>query len=136
MAEAGETNDRLLSENRLLATMTLVLVLLVVGSLFFSSWDVTIGLILGGALSYLNYFWLKTSLRSLFEQVSNGKRTKFSASFYIFRYFVIALVVFLAATLRIASVAAMLVGLLSFAFAVLLEAAIQLYLAIVNREEN
>jgi hypothetical protein len=129
-------NDIVLSERRLLVTMSVVLILLVGASLFLADWDVTIGLILGGALSFLNYFWLKNSLSSLFEKVGTGRGGKFSASFYIIRYAVIAVVIFAAAQLHLASVAAMLVGLLSFAFAILLEAVIQLYLAIVNREES
>lgn len=129
-------NDVMLSERRLLATMTLILLAMVVTSLFLANWTVTIGLMLGGALSFLNYYWLKKSLHSLFEKVAEGTGGKFSASFYIIRYAVIAIVIFAAAQLGLASVAAMLVGLLSFAFAILLEAVIQLYLAIVNREEN
>ncbi|MDQ4120817.1 MAG: ATP synthase subunit I [Acidobacteriota bacterium] len=129
-------NDITFSEGRLLATMTVILFVMVAASLFLADWDVTIGLILGGALSFLNYFWLKSSLRSLFDKVAVRGGGKFSASFYIIRYAVIAVVILAAAQLRLASVAAMLVGLLSFAFAILLEAVIQLYLAIVNREEN
>jgi hypothetical protein len=129
-------NDVMLSERRLLVAMTGILILLVAASLFLWNFDVTIGLILGGALSYLNYFWLKKSLKSLLERAATGTGGKFSASFYIFRYAIIGVVIFVAAQLHLASVAAMLVGLLSFAFAILLEAIIQLYLAIVNREEN
>jgi hypothetical protein len=129
-------NDVMLSERRLLVTMTIILFVMVAASLFLANWDVIIGLILGGALSFLNYFWLKSSLRSLFEKVAAGDGGKFSASFYIIRYAVIAVVIFVAAQLHLASVAAMLVGLLSFAFAILLEAVIQLYLAIVNQEGN
>jgi hypothetical protein len=135
MSDLAE-NDVMLSERRLLALMTVILIAMVVTSLFLANWTVTIGLMLGGALSYLNYYWLKSSLRSLFEKVAQGTGGKFSASFYIIRYAVIGLVIFAAAQLGLASVAAMLVGLLSFAFAVLLEAIIQLYLSIVNREES
>ena len=129
-------NDVMLSEQRLLAMMTVILIAMVVTSLFLANWTVTTGLMLGGALSYLNYYWLKSSLRSLFEKVAQGTGGKFSASFYIIRYAVIAIVIFAAARLGLASVAAMLVGLLSFAFAILLEAVVQLYLSIVNREES
>ena len=129
-------NDVVLSETRLLATMCAVLIFFVAASLFLWNLDVTVGLILGGALSFLNYYWLKKSLRSLFDRVTDGTGGGFSASFYIFRYAVIGVVIAAAAKLHLASVAAMLVGLLSFAFAILLEAVIQLYLAIVNREEN
>jgi len=126
----------MLSERRLLVTMTVILIVMIAASLFLANWDVTIGLMLGGALSFLNYYWLKSSLRSLFEKVALGTGGKFSASFYIVRYVVIGIVIFAAARLGVASVAAMLVGLLSFAFAILLEAFIQLYLSIVNREES
>lgn len=135
MSELAE-NDIVLSEKRLLLMMTLILIVLVAASMFLANSDVTIGLFLGGCLSYLNYYWLKKSLQSMFGQITSGKGSNFSASFYIFRYAVIGAVIFLAASLHIASVAAMLVGLLSFAFAILLEAVIQLYIAIVNREGN
>lgn len=129
-------NDVMLSERRLLTTMSIVLFGMIAASLFFTDNDVTIGLSIGGALSFLNYFWLKNSLRSLFKNTAEGAGGGFSSSFYIIRYAVIGVIIFAAAHLRLASVAAMLVGLLSFAFAILLEAVIQLYIAIVNREEN
>ncbi|HZH33716.1 MAG TPA: ATP synthase subunit I [Pyrinomonadaceae bacterium] len=136
MEENAEPIEGKISEKRLLWITTVVLAALIGGSVFFASWRVTTGLLMGGALSFLNLYWLKKSLDSLFGKVASGSKSGFNASFYIFRYAVIAFVVFLAASLDVASVAAMLLGLLSFAFAILIEAIIQLYLTFVNREEN
>ncbi len=136
MSETAPQSAGNLSGKRLVGAMIVVSAALIGGSLLFATWRVTVGLALGCLLSFLNFYWLKVSLRSLFEQAASDTRAKFTASFYLLRYLVIAIVITIAAALNVASVAAMLVGLLSFAFAVLLEAIIQLYLVIINKEEN
>lgn len=113
-----------------------VLLVLTAGSLSFGNWRVTAGVLLGGSLSFLNLWWLNLSLTSLLGQAKEGVRPRFNVSLYLLRYITIALIITIAVTFRLVTVAATLVGLLSFAFAVLLEAVIQLYLVIVNREDN
>lgn len=125
-----------ISEKRLLFLTAVVLIALTLGSLSFGNWRVTTGVLLGGSLSFLNLWWLKLSLSSLLGQAQDGARPRFNASLYLLRYITIALIITIAVTFRLVTVAATLVGLLSFAFAVLLEAIIQLYLVIVNREDN
>jgi hypothetical protein len=126
-----------ISEKRLLWLTAAVLAALTVGSLSFGNWRVTTGVLLGGGLSFLNLWWLKLSLESLIGEAKEGYRPRFNASLYLLRYLTIALIVMVAVTFRLVTVAATLVGLLSFAFAVLLEAIIQLfYIVIVNREDN
>lgn len=125
-----------ISERRLLFLAALVIVFLAIGSFRFNDWRVTSGVILGGALSFLNLYWLKTSIKSLLGQAADGETAKFSSAFYVLRYLIIASVVAVAVILGFVSVAATIVGLLSFAFAILLESLIQLYFVIVNREED
>jgi hypothetical protein len=94
-------------------------------------------LLLGGALSYLNHHWLRTSLRAVFGRAAEaGKRPRLNAARYVLRYVLIALVVASAYALDLASIAATLVGLCSFVAAVMVEAFVQLYFAIRYREEN
>lgn len=136
MEEQAAKNEIHISQTRLLVSMAAFLVVLLVGSLFIAPWRVSVGLLLGGILSFLNFYWIKISLESVLNRAATEQKASFNASFYILRYAVIAIIIFIAAQFNIASVAATLLGLLSFAFAVLLEAIIQLYLTIVNREET
>lgn len=130
------TNNQTGMEKRLLFLTAIVLLFLAVGSLRFADWRITLGVLLGGALSFLNIYWLKTSVRSLFGANGNEPTARFSTSLFLLRYFIIASVVAAAAMFGLVSVAASIVGLLSFAFAILLEAFIQIYFVIVNREED
>ena len=127
-----------ISEKRLLWLTAIVLLFLTVGSLFrFGNWRVSLGVFLGGVLSFLNLYWLKLSLNALLGEASAGGRPRFNSALYVLRYLTIATIIAFAATFNLVSVAATLVGLLSFAFAILLEAIIQLfYIVIVNREDN
>ncbi len=133
MSDARRDN----TEKRLLFLTAIVLLLLGVGSLQLGNWRVTLGVCLGGALSFLNIYWLRISVKSLFVGIETDAPVQpFRASLFVFRYAMIAGIIGLAATLGLVSVAATLVGLLSFAFAILLEAFIQIYFIIVNREED
>ena len=109
---------------------------LTAGSLALGDWRVTTGVLLGGTLSLLNVYWLKLSLKSLLHKAAAGEKPRFNSALYILRYIIIAMIVGFAAALKLVAVAATIVGLLSFAFAVLIEALIQFYFVIVNREDT
>ena len=132
------SSKQLVSEKRLLFLTALVLSCLILGSLRFDDWRVTTGVIVGGLLSFLNLLWLKKSTSSLLAEATgdNDGANGFDSALYVLRYAIIAMIVALCAMFKLISVAAALVGLLSFAFAILLEAIIQFYFIIVNREED
>lgn len=123
-------------ERRLFRTMFVVVALAVIISAPLAPWRVTTGLLLGGVLSLFNHHWLRASLAAVFGKAEAGKRVKFSAARYVLRYFVIAAVVAAAYTLNIVSIVATLIGLCSFVAAAMLEAFMQIYFAIVHREET
>jgi hypothetical protein len=127
---------REISEKRLLVLTGVIILLLVVGSLWLEDWHVTFGIILGGVLSLLNVYWLRLSLKNLLSAAAAGSKPRFNAALYILRYLFIAVIVAFAAMLGLVSVAATLIGLLSFAFAILLEAIIQIIIIIFIREES
>jgi hypothetical protein len=93
-------------------------------------------LLLGGVLSLLNHHWLRSSLAAVFSTAESGRRVKIGAARYVLRYFVIATVVAAAYTLNLVSIVATLAGLCSFVPAAMMEAFMQIYFAIVNREET
>jgi hypothetical protein len=133
---ALRATDPVAMERRLFRTMCAAVAISVMVSLPLAPWRVTTGLLLGGILSLFNHHWLRSSLSAVFGGAESGRRVKISAARYVLRYFVIAAVVALAYTLNLVSIVATLVGLCSFVVAALAEAVMQIYFAIVNREET
>ena len=128
--------DPVAMERRLFRMMIVTVVVAVVASAPLAPWRVTTGLLLGGVLSLFNHHWLKSSLSAVFSTAESGKRVKIGAARYVLRYFVIAAVVASACTLNLVSIVATLVGLCSFVVAAMIEAFMQIYFAIRNREET
>lgn len=134
---AFERADPAAMQRRLFRTMCGTVAVAVIISLPFAPWRVTTGLLLGGLLSLFNYHWLRSSLAAVFGAAAeSGKRVKINAARYVLRYFVIAAVVAAAYTLDLVSIVATLLGLCSFVVAAMMEAFMQIYYAIVNREET
>jgi hypothetical protein len=133
---ALRATDPVAMERRLFRTMCLTVAVAVLISMLFEPWRVTTGLLLGGVLSLFNYHWLRTSLAAVFSIAGSGRKVKFNAARYVLRYFIIAGVVGLAYTLNLVAIVATLLGLCSFVVAAMVEAFMQIYFAIVNREET
>ena len=124
-------------ERRLVRGMIVSVALAVLVSAALAPWRVTTGLMLGGALSFFNHHWLRTSLRAVFGGAAQiGRRPKLGAARYVLRYFVIAVVVASGYMFNLISIAATLAGMCAFAAAIMIEAFTQLYFAIRYREEN
>ena len=130
---AGEATGAL--EMRLFRVMIASVVLAVIGSTVFLPWRVTTGLMLGGTLSLLNYYWLRTSVTAVFN-VSATERPRVKASRYVIRYFVVAGAAFAAYELRLVSLVALFAGLSAFVPALFFEASRQFYFAVIRREES
>src|SRR5258708_33320134 len=93
-------------ESRIFRAMIASLALAVIGSTMLLRWRVTAGLMLGGALSLLNYHWLRTSVVAFFDVGPTG-RPRVRMSRYVIRYFVVTAAAFAAYELRLVSLAAM-----------------------------
>lgn len=133
---ALERADPAAMERRLFRTMCGTVALAVIVSLPLAPWRTTTGLLLGGILSLFNHHWLRSSLAAIFGKAESGRRLKINAARYVLRYFVIAAVVAVAYALNLVSIVATLLGLCSFVVAAMLEAFMQIYFAIVKREET
>ena len=130
-------SDPAVVERRLFRTMCGTVAISVIVSLPLAPWRTTTGLLLGGILSLFNHHWLRSSLSAVFGAAAeSGRRVKINAARYVLRYFVIAAVVAAAYTLGLVSIVATLLGLCSFVVAAMMEAFMQIYFAIVNREET
>jgi len=121
--------------SRVFRTMILTTALAMLGSVFFTSVQVTSGLLIGGLLALLNHRWLQTSISAAFGVLVNGETPRVTLTKYIIRYFVVGMVVFVAYTFGIASFPAMIAGLCTFVVALFVEAIREMYFAITHREE-
>lgn len=122
-------------EMRVFRVMIVTVVLAVIASTVLAPWRVTLGLMLGGVLSLLNYHWLRTSVAAVFN-VGQTERPRVKISRYIIRYFVVGVAVFAAYQLQVISLPATIAGLSSFVPALFVEAFRQFYFAIIHREES
>jgi hypothetical protein len=123
-------------QRRLFQMMCWAVAISVAVSLPLAQWRVTTGLLLGGVLSLFNHHWLRTSLAAVFDTAESGRRVKIRASRYVLRYFVLAAIISVAYAFDLVSIVATLVGLCSFVVAAMVEAFMQIYFALLNREEN
>jgi len=117
-----------ISHRRILWTMGLVAVVASVAGFIFVSWHFGLGVILGGFLSLVNYYWLKVSLKRLFDNaIARGEKPRFLAIRYFGRYLTlggILAIVFLTETIPVVAV---ILGLSSFALAIVIEGSIRLF---------
>jgi len=92
----------------------------IAGFTLFSA-GVGLGVLVGGALAAVNYFWQKHSLKAIFDRAFLGKKTRFLALRYIFRYVVLGAAMTLIYFTETVSIFAVIFGLASFAIAVVIE---------------
>lgn len=122
------TNAPPISHRRILWTMAAVAVLGGIAGVIFISWQFGLGVVFGGVLSFVNYYWLKVSLKRIFDRaVAHGEKPKFLAVRYFSRYLTlgaILAVVFLTETIPIIAV---ILGLASFGLAIMIEGFIRLF---------
>ena len=93
------------------------------------------GVLFGGALCAINYYWLNSSLKNLFAAVTAGGSPGFTAARYIGRYLTLGAILIVVFLTQIVSFVAVIAGLLSFAAAIVIEGLIRLFLAIYKKKE-
>ena len=127
-------------ETRMLRTMIVTIIAAVAIAAAIAPWRVTTGLLLGGALSILNYRWLHSSATAIINlnigSPAGSPAPRAHSIRYVLRYAIVAAAVFAAYQLNLVSLAATIVGLCSFVPALMLEAFRQFYFIIIHREES
>ena len=126
-SEIDKDNFKQLSHIRILWIMGLVAFLGAVCGVIFESLIFGIGVLLGGFLSFVNYYWLKQTLKSIFSVAESGVKPKLFAGSYILRYMIFALVLALIYLSNTVSIIAVIAGLSSFAIAVMLEGVLRIF---------
>ena len=123
-------------DGRVFRTMAGAVGFAVIISAPFASWRITVGLLLGGVLSLLNHYWMRTSISAGFDlALGQGTKPQIKLAQYVLRYFVVGTIVFAVYQLNVVSLPATLAGLCSFVAALFGEAIREFYFAIIHREE-
>ena len=116
-----------LSHRRILAAMAATVVIGTLASFIFGSANFGFGFLIGGILSLINYYWLKKSLRGIFENAISGAKPRFLATKYFTRYAAFGVVLAIVYLTKLIPVVAVLLGLASFALAIIIEATARLF---------
>jgi hypothetical protein len=119
--EASISHRRLLIEMAALIVMGMVIGFLVGGPRF------GLGVVFGGGLSLLNYFWLKRSTTAIFENALTGTAGFLVPLRFISRYFALGLVLLGVYFSDVVPVVAVIAGLAAFAVAVVVDGLISIF---------
>lgn len=144
MSEISDNNNQsaqIISLKRILILTVLAVTVGSLLSLIFVNRHFAIGFFIGGILSLVNYYWLKTSLKKVFEKVvpaqdgEEVEKPRFVTARFIFRYLFLGFVLYLIWMTKLVPIAAVLVGLLSFAAAVMVESVIIIFNNVIFKKE-
>ena len=117
-----------LSHRRILWAMALVAILGGLAGLIFISPQFGFGVMFGGVLSLVNYYWLKVSLRKIFDStVAHGEKPRFLAIRYFSRYLTLGVILAMVFLTDVFPIIAVILGLASFALAIMVEGLILLF---------
>ncbi|MEO8649225.1 MAG: ATP synthase subunit I [Acidobacteriota bacterium] len=126
---------RPLRHGRILVIMA---VLGVIGSLFawiYVGGHFALGLFIGFALAFANYYWLRHSLRRIFAAAEHGERPRMLAAKYFVRYLVLGAIVAVIYFSGILPIAAVIVGMAGFGLAAVIEGFIRIFSGIFSDKE-
>ncbi len=115
------------SHSRILVIMAVLGVLgAVVGGVLISP-SFGLGILFGIGLSFVNYYWLKHSLQRVFNEAVEGEKAKVSALRYILRYVTLAAITAVGFVTDVLPVVAVILGLGTFGFAVVVDGTIRIF---------
>jgi hypothetical protein len=116
-----------ISHSRLLIEMAVLIALGTIAGSIFGGIRFGLGVLFGGGLAFLNYFWLKRSTAAIFEKAISGDPVRFLPIRFISRYVAIGLVVLAIHFSGAMPAAAVILGLAAFAFAVVVDGLLRIF---------
>ena len=128
--ESAETAPPPPSHERILWIMAILGVIGGIAGYAFESLAFGLGILIGTALAFANYYWLKSSLRKIFDAARSGERPRMLAGKYFLRYIVLGIVVAVIYLAGIVPIIALILGLAGFGFAVVIEGLIRMILTV------
>lgn len=117
-----------ISHRRILWTLGAVTVIGGLAGFIFESPQFGLGFFFGGILAFVNYYWLKISLKRIFDSViADGGNPRFLAIRHFGRYLTLGVILAIVFLTHIVPVIAVVLGLASFAVAIVIEGLILIF---------
>src|SRR6476646_6918290 len=116
-----------ISHRRLLIEMAVLIALGSVAGFIFGGLRFGFGVLFGGALAFLNYYWLKRSTAAIFEKAVSGTSATFVSLRFISRYIAIGAVILAVHFSGAMPAVAVIAGLSAFAIAVVVDGLISIF---------
>lgn len=124
-----------ITHKRIITIMAACAVIGTILSFIFISARFGMGFLIGGVLSLINYYWLKISLKRVFESAEDNEKTGVSATKYLLRYAAFGALLVIVYLTKTVPMTAVILGLSSFAFAILIEAFIRMFSSFFNKKD-
>ena len=116
-----------ISHRRLLIEMAVLIAVGTVIGFAFGGVRFGFGVLFGGALAFVNYYWLKRSTAAIFEKAVSGESLRFLPLRFISRYAAIGLVILAVYFSGAMPAGAVILGLAAFAFAVVIDGLLTIF---------
>jgi hypothetical protein len=116
-----------ISHRRLLIEMAVLIALGTVAGFVFGGTRFGFGVLFGGLLAFLNYYWLKRSTAAIFERAFAGSTGRFVSLRFISRYIAVGLVILAVHFSGLMPTTAVIAGLAAFAIAVVVDGFISIF---------
>ena len=114
------------SHERILWIMAVLGVAGGIAGFAFRSFEFGLGIWVGTALAFVNYYWLKSSLRKIFSAAESGEKPRMLAGKYFLRYVILAIIVAAIYVTGVLPIVAVVLGMAGFGFAVVIEGLIRI----------
>jgi len=115
------------THGRILLIMAILGLLGSIVGVVFRSLEFGIGILIGTALAFVNYYWLQYSLRRVFADAEEGQKPKLSVLRYVSRYLALAAVIAFIYVTGVLPVIPVILGMCAFAFAVVMDGIIRIF---------
>mgnify|MGYP000244699804 CR=1 FL=1 len=126
----------ILEERTVLNTLAALILTIIISSLT-ADIKFTRGVLVGGILALINYYWLDASWRNILEIASSSATgPAIPIGRYILRYLTIGIIVYLISFYDVASILGILIGLCMIAAGILIEAFFLLIKTLTTKEEG
>ena len=120
-----------ISHHRLLIEMAVLIAVGAVIGFIFGGARFGLGVLFGGLLAFLNYYWLKRSTAAIFEKAFSGGSGRFLSIRFISRYLALGVVILAVHFSGAMPATAVIAGLAAFAIAVVVDGFISIFRRII-----
>jgi len=123
-----------ISHQRILVIMAVLGLFGSIAGFAFVSANFGLGVLIGSIFAFVNYYWLKASLKTIFDRIGEGEKPKLFALRYFTRYLGLGVVIAVIYTTEAVSIVAFILGMASFGFAVVFDGFIRIFIGVFSEK--